>query len=240
MLYRSIAAALVAAFIAVPLTARADLWINFHNLRVITAQRGCHLENSSDSTKRSTLRCGPYEMTNKPHFTTYTEAWGRKTDDPRYGGCATQAWTIALPPATHQFDISVQNSDRSPIVCKYNWVNNNTVDVFFFDKIPGTPLRFHVTGLSDAEVARFAMYGSGLCGMASANERTTGQCRAAGDLSFALQNNNGAMTYPCKVKVSPVYRVILPPVWSVQVLSNDGRCTIARRDDYTYSVHIKS
>lgn len=240
MFLRSLTVALAALVVALPLTARADLWINYHNLRVLTAQRGCHLENSSESTKRSTVRCGPYEMTDKPHFTTYTEAWGRTTSDPRYGGCSTQAWTIALPPATHQFNISVQNSDRSPIVCKYNWANNNTVDVFFVDKIPATPLKFHVTGLSEANVARFMMYGSGLCGMVSSNERTTGQCRAGGDLSFALQANNGAMTYPCKVKVTPVYRFILPPAWNLQVLSNDGRCTFSQRDEFSYNVHIKS
>lgn len=237
MLSRSIAIALVAIITALPLTAHADLWINYKNLKVLTAQRGCHLEHASDQTKTSVVRCGPYEMTSSPHFITYTEAWGRRTDDPRYGGCSTQAWTIALPPATHQFNISVNNSDRAPIICKYNWQNNNTVDVYFIDKIPAMPARFHVRGPA---ISRLSIYGSGgHCGLASANDRALGECSTAGDLTFAIQKSDGSMTYPCKVKVtSAIYLVV--PLWSAEFISNNGSCTLAKTDHFNWNVDIKS
>jgi len=121
--------------VAAPLAARADLWINYKGLYLLTAQRGCHLESRNASTKTSTVRCGPYEMTGKADFTTYTEVWGRTTSDPKYGGCATAAWTINLPPATHQFDFMLRGGGASsPIVCRYAWLNNNTIDVWFTDK----------------------------------------------------------------------------------------------------------
>lgn len=134
MLLRSFAVAAALVLLA-PLAARADLWINYKGLYVLTVQRGCHLESRNASTKTSVTRCGPYEMTGKADFTTYSETWGRTTSDPKYGGCPTAAWTIALPPAKHQFDFMLRpQSARSPIVCHYGWVNNNTLDVWFTDK----------------------------------------------------------------------------------------------------------
>lgn len=237
MLSRSIAVALAAIIFALPLTANADLWINYKNLRVITAQRGCHLERTSDETKTSVVRCGPYEMTDKPHFITYTEAWGRRTDDPRYGGCSSQAWTIALPPATHQFNISVNNSDRAPIICKYNWQNNNTVDVYFLDKIPAQPARFHVRGVTSS---RLSIYGDGgMCGLASSSERTVGECRTSGDLTFAIQKSDGNMTYPCKVKVWPMLAFVVP-LWFAEFKSNSGACTLTKVDHFNWNVDIKA
>lgn len=236
MLSRSIAGAIVALLVALPLTARADLWINYKNLTVITAQRGCHSEGANKETKTSVLRCGPYEMTSSPHFITYTETWGRLRDDPRYSGCSTQAWTIALPPAKHQFNISVNNSDRAPIVCKYNWVNNNTVDVYFIDKIPAQPLRIHAVGITD--IRSLHMYNSGLCAWQAPNDPSTSSCKTAGDVALAVQTSGG-MKQLCKVKVSPVLYVIIP-VWHVQFASNGGACQLRQVDNFNYNVTVKT
>lgn len=236
MLYRSVCTVLVAAIVALPLNARADLWINYQNLRVITAQRGCHLERVNDSTKTSVVRCDPYGMTSSPHFVTYTEAFGRKTDDPRYGGCATQAWTIALPPATHQFNISVKNSDRAPIICKYNWVNNNTVDVYFFDKIPAKPLELHVRGVSD--VSSLHLYNSGLCYWQAPGNPTTTSCKSAGDVTIALNTSSGQKR-PCAVKITPVMYMIVS-IWNVKLTSNDGSCRLTQVDHFNWNVDVKT
>lgn len=234
---RSMAVILVALIAASPLAARADLWINYKNLRVITAQRGCHLERTNSETKTSVVRCGPYEMTSSPHFVTYTEAWGRRTDDVRYGGCSTQAWTIALPPAKHQFNISVNNSDRAPIICKYNWENNNTVDVFFWDKIPAQPALFRVRGV---DAPRLSIYGAGgHCGLSSSGDRTLGECRTAGELTFAVQKPDGSMTYACKVKVVPAMYLVVA-LWHASFLSNNGSCSLAKVDHYNWTVDIKT
>lgn len=134
MLLRSAIVAAVLVLLA-PLAARADLWINYKGLDVLSVQRGCHLESHNPTTKTSVTRCGPYEMTRDFDSTTYSEAWGRATSDPRYGGCATAARTIAWPPATHQFGFVLRGqSARSPLVCHSRWVNNNTVEVWFTDK----------------------------------------------------------------------------------------------------------
>jgi len=120
---------------AAPLAGRADLSIIYKGLYLMSAQHGCHLESRNVETKTSMTRCGVHEMTGKAEFTTNTEVWTQTKPDSKRGGCATSAWTIAPPPATHQFDFMLRNqSPHSPIVCHYAWLNTTTIDVWFTDK----------------------------------------------------------------------------------------------------------
>jgi hypothetical protein len=235
---RSAVFILVAVIAGLPLTARADLWINYKNLHVISTQRGCHLEHSDDKEKRSVVRCDPYAMTSSPHFTTYTQTWGRRTDDPRYGGCNTRSWTIALPPAKHQFDIELtSNSERAAIICKYNWQNNNTVDVYFLDKIPAKPLELHIRGIANA--SSIHLYNTGLCYWQVPGDPTTTSCKSAGEVGVTYLTPGGSQKRPCTVKIWPQLMFIVP-MWHVQLLSNDGACHLTQVDHYNWNVNVKT